>query len=90
MQHEDLYLLFPPEYLVDQHAGEDAHEDPDDGEAEHGPEAGVDRPVDHLAVGGGCEDVAQCGWKIINDIIKMMSLGGNTTPTSIHQIVTSS
>ena len=42
--------MFQPEYLVDQHAGEDADEDPDDGEAEHGSEAGVDRPVDHLAV----------------------------------------
>ena len=39
-----------PEYLVDQHAGEDADEDADDGEAKHRPEAGVDRPVDHLAV----------------------------------------
>ena len=50
-----------PEYLVDQHAGEDADEDPDDGETEHGPEAGVDGAVDHLAVGGGSEDVAKCG-----------------------------
>ena len=50
-----------PEYLVDQHAGEDADEDPNDGEAEHGPETGVDGPVDHLAVGGGSEHVAKCG-----------------------------
>ena len=56
-----MQIVFPPEYLVDQHAGEDADEDPDHGEAEHGPEAGVDGPVDHLAVGGGSEDVAKCG-----------------------------
>ena len=56
-----MQIVFPPEYLVDQHAGEDADEDPDHGEAEHGPEAGVDGAVDHLAVGGGSEDVAKCG-----------------------------
>ena len=55
--------------MVDQHAGEDADEDPDDGEAEHGPEAGVDGAVDHLAVGGCGKDVAECGWKMINDIL---------------------
>ena len=64
--------------MVDQHAGEDADEDPDDGEAEHGPEAGVDGPVDHLTVGGGGEDISQCCWKMINYFIKMLSLGGNT------------
>ena len=53
--------MFQPEYLVDQHAGEDADEDPDDGETEHGPEAGVDGAMDHLTVGGGSEDVSQCG-----------------------------
>ena len=47
-----------PQYLVDQHAGEDAHEDPDHGESEHGAEAGVDCPVDDLAVGGGGEDIS--------------------------------
>ena len=56
-----MQIVFPPEYLVDQHAGEDADEDPDHGEAEHGPEAGVDGAVDHLAVGGGSEDIAKCG-----------------------------
>ena len=61
-----------PEYLVDQHAGEDADEDPNDGEAEHGPETGVDGPVDHLAVGGGSEHVAKSGWKKMNHVIKVM------------------
>ena len=48
-----------PEYLVDEHAGEDADEDPDDGEAEHGPEAGVDSAVDYLAAGRSSEHVPQ-------------------------------
>ena len=48
-----------PQYLVDQHAGEDADEDPDDGEAEHGPEAGVDSAVDYLAAGRSSEHVPQ-------------------------------
>ena len=52
-----------PQYLVDQHAGEDAHEDPDDGESEHCAEAGVDCPVDDLAVGGGGEDISERGCK---------------------------
>ena len=38
--------------LVYEHAGEDGDEDADDREAKHGSEAGVDRPVDHLAVRG--------------------------------------
>ena len=48
-----------PQYLVDQHAGEDTDEDPNHGETEHGAEAGVDGPVDHLTVGGGREHVAE-------------------------------
>ena len=48
-----------PEDLVDEHAGEDAHKDPDDGEAEHGAEAGVDGAVDHLAARGRSEHVPQ-------------------------------
>ena len=50
-----------PQYLVDEHAGEDADKDPDDGESEHGAETRVDGAVDHLAVGGGGEHVAQGG-----------------------------
>ena len=53
--------MFQPEYLVDQHAGEDADENPNDGETEHGPETGVDRAVDHLAVRGSREHVPQRG-----------------------------
>ena len=48
-----------PEDLVDEHAGEDAHEDPDHGEAEHGAEAGVDGAVDHLAARRRSENVSQ-------------------------------
>ena len=48
-----------PEYLIDEHAGEDADEDPDDGEAKHGPEAGVDCAVDYLAAGRSRKHVPQ-------------------------------
>ena len=53
--------LHSPQYLVDEHTGEDADQDPDHGEPEHGSEARVDRTVDNLAVGGGSEHVAECG-----------------------------
>ena len=56
--------LFQPEYLVDQHAGEDADEDADDGEPEHSAEAGVDGPVDDLAVGGCSEHITQGGCNV--------------------------
>ena len=48
-----------PEDLVDEHAGEDADEYPDHGEAEHCAEAGVDRAVDHLAARRRSEHVPQ-------------------------------
>ena len=53
-----------PQYLVDEHAGEDADEDADDGEPEHSPEAGVDGPVDDLAVGGCSEHITQGGCNV--------------------------
>ena len=42
-------------HLVDEHTGEYADKDPNDGETKHRTKARVDRSVDHLAVGGGSE-----------------------------------
>jgi len=49
------------EYLVDQHAGENADENTNDGQTKHGPQTRVYRPVDHLAVGRCSKHVTQGG-----------------------------
>ena len=47
-----------PKELVDEHSGEERNQDPDDREAEQGPQASVKGAVNHFAVGSVGENVS--------------------------------
>jgi len=49
--------------LVDEHAGEDADEDPDDRKSEESSKARIEDAVDHVAVGGSGKHEPKSRWK---------------------------